>query len=317
MIRTPFTDLLGLAHPVVAAPMAHAGDGRLAAAVSAAGGLGMVPVAGSSTPEWVAQQAAAAREPDRPFGIGLLAWTLPAHPELVDAALAAGPALVSVSFGDLRPWVGRLREAGTTVAAQVGDLAEARAAVDAGAQVLVARGAEGGGHGRDAVATLPLLAAVLDAVDVPVLAAGGIASARGLAAVLAAGAAGAWCGTAFLGCPETLLDPSARARLLAAEATDTVYARVFDVGLGVPWPARYGGRSLRTPDTDRWAGREDALAGDETAKAAIRAARKRGEVQYAGQAVGLLRAERPAGQVVAEMVAGAEALLGRWGRPGG
>src|SRR5699024_6204281 len=116
----------------------------------------------------------------------------------LDAAIAARPALVSVSFGDYRPYVGPLQEAGIAVATQVGDVAEAVEAARAGVDLVVARGAEAGGHGRNRVATLPLLQAVLDAVDRPVLAAGGISTGRGLAAVLAAGAAGAWVGTAFL-----------------------------------------------------------------------------------------------------------------------
>ena len=112
--------------------------------------------------------------------------------------MQAGPALVSLSFGDITPWVGRLREAGVIVATQVGDVDGALAAAGQGVDVIIARGAEAGGHGLDAVATLPLLQGVLDAVHLPVLAAGGIVTARGLAAVLAAGAAGAWLGTALL-----------------------------------------------------------------------------------------------------------------------
>ena len=142
------------------------------------------------------------------------------------------------------------------VATQAGTLGEAVAAEQAGFDVLVARGGEGGGHGRNDVATLPLLQAVLDAVAVPVLAAGGIGTARGLAAVLAAGAAGRGWGPRFSPAPRRPPRP-ARALLLTAADTDTVYGRVFDVGQRLGWPRQYGGRALRNGFFERWVGRED------------------------------------------------------------
>ncbi len=108
----------------------------------------------------------------------------------------------------------------------------ARRAADAGIDVLVARGAEGGGHGEPLVGTLPLLDGVLNVTSIPVLAAGGISSSRGLAAVVAAGASGAWMGTAFAACPESLASDAARTALLQAIDTDTVTTKVFDVALG-------------------------------------------------------------------------------------
>ena len=127
------------------------------------------------------------------------------------------PALVSVSFGELVEPVGRLHEAGILTATQVGSLADLVAAEAAGVDVVVARGGEGGGHGRNDLATLPLLQLVLERTDRPVYAAGGILNHRGLAAVLAAGAAGAWVGTAFLGCVEAESAPAARAALFEAQ----------------------------------------------------------------------------------------------------
>ncbi len=184
--------------------------------------------------------------------------------------------------------------------------------------MLVARGGEGGGHGRNDVATLPLLQAVLDAVTVPVLAAGGVGTARGLAGVLAAGAAGAWVGTAFLACTEAATSAGARELLLAAADTDTVYGRVFDVGQRLGWPPQYGGRALRNGFFDRWVGREAELAADDVAAAELRAARERGDFDvagvYAGQGVSLLRAERAAADVLREF-AGAEGLLDRAAGP--
>jgi nitronate monooxygenase len=316
MLRTSLTDLLGIDVPVVGAPMAGVSGGRLAAAVTAGGGLGMIGAGNTTQPEWIAAEAGRARGAGARFGIGLMGWALAGLPGQFEAALQARPALVSVSFGDLSPWATRLREAGIVVATQVGRTDEARAAADQGANVIVARGAEGGGHGLDAVATLPLLQGVLDAVSLPVLAAGGIVTPRGLAAVLAAGAAGAWVGTALLACPEALNDPQARARIRAARDTGTVYTRVFDVALGIGWPPEYGGRALANEFSRRWAGREDELATADGAREELSAARKRGDYdiayQYAGQGVGLVSEERPAAEVVAGLGAGAERLLRGW-----
>lgn len=316
MLRTALTDLLSLRAPIVGAPMAGVSGADLAVAVSAGGGLGMLGFASTASGDAVRTEASRARSGGHHFGIGLMAWALADHPDQFDAAIESGPALVSVSFGDASPWVERLRDAGVPVATQVADVREAKAAADCGVSVLVARGAEGGGHGRDAVGTLPLLQGVLDAVDVPVLAAGGIATARGLAAVLAAGAAGAWIGTALLACREAATPPAARARVLAADETDTVVTRVFDVAQGIPWPPAYGGRALGNAFERRWHGREELLAADEDAAAELGAARDRGDYEvayvYAGQAVGLVDRERPASAVVAELAAGAEDLLRQW-----
>jgi nitronate monooxygenase len=155
---------------------------------------------------------------------------------------------------------------------------------------------------------------VLDEVDLPVLAAGGIGTARGLAAVLAAGAVGAWVGTAFVACTEAVTPSTARARLLAARDTDTAYGRVFDVGQRLAWPPEYGGRALRNAFFDAWEGREEELALDDAASHRLAAARAAGNVEvdvaptYVGQGVALLRAERSAAEVVADL-AGAGALL--------
>lgn len=316
MLQTWLTDAFSLDVPLVGAPMAGVAGGRLAAAVSAAGALGMVGV-GSTTPlEWIGGQAEQAAGTGRPFGIGLMGWALEHAPAQVDAVLAARPRLVSVSFGALQPWVSRLQEAGVVVATQVGDATEAVQAQDAGVDIVVARGSEGGGHGRDAVATLPLLAAVLDAVQVPVLAAGGVTSPRAFAAVLAAGATGAWVGTALLATDEAINDPAARDRAVAARETDTVYTRVFDVAQQIPWPVQFGGRALRNDFTERWAGHEDELAATAEAGAALLAARKASDFStanvYAGQGVAAVRRRGPAADVVRELAEGAEALLRRW-----
>ena len=315
MITTWLTSRFGLDVPVVGAPMAGPGEGALAAAVSAAGGLGMVGVNASRGADWVREQAQVAAASGRAYGVGLMAWALERDPAPLEAVLEVRPALVSVSFGAFEEPVRRLREAGLTVAVQAGALAEAVRAERAGADLVVARGGEGGGHGRDEVATLPLLQSVLEHVEVPVVAAGGIATARGLAAVLAAGAVGAWVGTAFLACREAGTSERGRRRLLAATETSTSYARVFDVAQRLAWPAEFGGRGLRNDFVERWADRLDELGRDDDAARQLAEARAAEDYDtaylYAGQGVGLLREERTAADVLRDF-GRAEALLRRF-----
>jgi nitronate monooxygenase len=182
----------------------------------------------------------------------------------------------------------------------------------------VARGAEGGGHGQPSIGTLALLEAVLDAVDVPVLAAGGITTGRGSAAVLAAGASGVWLGTAFAACPESLISDRARQVLLAASGADTVVTRAFDIALGYPWPAQYPERVLRNDFTDRWSGHEAQLALDHDAHAALAAGIADGDVALApvnaGQGVGSLVEVHRAARVIQQLCADASALLRPWPR---
>lgn len=307
MTQTWLTRKLGIAIPLIQAPMARVSEGRMAAAVSGAGALGMIGVGPAATAAYVAEQAGVAASAGRPYGIGLMAWALERNPAPLEAALGSDAALVSVSFGPFEEPVSRLREAGKVVTTQVGNREEARRAAAAGVDFLVARGREGGGHGRDDLGTLPLLQTLLDTVEVPVVAAGGIANARGLAAVLAAGAVGAWAGTAFLCCRESAFPAASRARLIAAGDTDTAYGRVFDVAQRADWPVEYGGRALRNRFFEEWVGREDQLAADaDVLERYSRAQREQdydSAVIYAGQGVALLHAETSAPEVVASFVA--------------
>ncbi len=312
------TETLGLEVPIVSAPMAGVAGGRLAGAVSAAGGLGMIGVGPATRPEWIAQQSEIARASGRPFGIGLLAWSLSSRPDQLEAALSARPGLLSISFGPYEEHVETVRAAGVVMATQVGTPDEARAAEAAGVDVVVARGLEGGGHGRNDVGLLTLLQVVLDEVSVPVMAAGGIVRPSGVSAVLAAGATGAWVGTAFLACPEAETTDEARARILDAGGTSTAYGRVFDIGQRLEWPPEYGGRALRNGFFERWEGREAALVRDDGAAEELRDARGRRDFDvapiYAGQGVGMVAASRPAADVVAELAGGLEPREGSGGR---
>jgi nitronate monooxygenase len=305
---------MGLRVPIVNAPMGGVAGGRLAAAVSAAGGLGMV---GMGTAGSTSSLHAELPHVAGTFGIGLVDWVIRNEPGLFDAALAARPVLISVSFGTDLSWVSRVHDAGIATATQVYNSIEARRAQDAGIDLLVARGCEGGGHGEATIGTLPLLDAVLDVVSVPVLAAGGIASARSLAAVLAAGAAGAWLGTCLSVSVEALTTDAGRRALVAARETDTTSTRVFDIVRRLPWAQRFPSRVLRNEFVARWSGHEDALADDPDAQAelatAIAADDRRTAPVDAGQGVGMVTGVAPAGQIVERLCTGAQELLAGWG----
>ena len=249
----------------------------------------------------------------RRFGVGLSAWALALRPELLDAAIATKPFAICVSFGDPAPYAACIRDAGIELICQVQDRQSALLAEAAGATLLVAQGTEAGGH-TGGVGTLPLLQLVLDTVSVPVVAAGGIATGRGLAAVLAAGAQGAWLGTPFLAAVEARNSQRARERILAAGETDTVLTSAFDVGQGIPWPAQFRGRGLKNSFTERWHGHEAELAQDAAARQGLqRAVAAQGISQrrqiYAGQAVGLVELVEPAAEIVRRIQSEAEARL--------
>jgi nitronate monooxygenase len=305
---------MGLRVPIVNAPMGGVAGGRLAAAVTAAGGLGMV---GMGTAGSTSSLRAELPHVTGTFGIGLVDWVIRKEPDLFDAAVAARPVLISVSFGTDLSWVSRVHDAGIATATQVYNSVEARRAEDAGIDLLVARGSEGGGHGEATIGTLPLLDAVLEVVSVPVLAAGGIASGRSLAAVLAAGASGAWLGTCLSASLEALTSDAGRRALVAARETDTTSTRVFDIVRRLPWTERFPSRVLRNDFVARWSGHEDALADDTDAPselaAAIAADDRRTAPVDAGQGVGMVTDIAPVGQVIERLCAGAEKLLTGWG----
>ena len=209
--RTALTDLFGIRHPILLAPMGGVAGGALAAAVSRAGGLGLLGP-GYHDEAWIEREFAAAD--GLPVGIGFITWHLARHPDRLRAALAHKPVAVMLSFGDPAPFVPSIQAAGAKLVLQVQTLADARAAAALGADVVIAQGAEAGGHGAKR-ATLPFVPAVVDAIaPTPVAAAGGIADGRGMAAALVLGAAGVLVGTRFYACNEALGHPAAKARLV-------------------------------------------------------------------------------------------------------
>jgi nitronate monooxygenase len=311
MLRTALTQRWSLRYPILNGSMTPAAGARLARAVTEAGGLGVFGLDAREERTSVAGQIAALKAaPAVSFGVGVLAWALPGAPYLLDMAIEARPMFVCVSFGDLTPLVKRVRDAGIEVLAQVQDRDMAIEAVRAGASVIVAQGTEAGGH-TGKIGTMTILQAVLDSVDVPVLAAGGIGSPRGVAAALAAGAAGVWVGTALLFAEEARVPEKARARLKSAREGDTVLTHAFDRVQNAAWPDAFSGRALRNQFTERFHGREDAI--DAAARADFAAAKQAGNYDvaniYAGEAVGLQGEVQPAAAIVRALGDGAEALL--------
>ena len=315
-LRTALTEMFGIQHPIVLAPMGGASGGALAAAVSNAGGLGLVGGARADLAWLDSELSIAARTCSRPWGVGFQSWAT--EPATIERALGAGPAAVMLSFGDPRPLATPVRAAGTALLVQVVDLDEAREALDVGADVIVAQGTEGGGHGGRRSA-LPFIPAVVDlAAPVPVLAAGGIADGRGVAAALALGAAGVLLGTRFLVAAEALVSPAVHEAILAGSGADTARSRVSDIARGAPWPARYPARTLRNAFFDRWLGREDDLVADGCAQQAYRDAVAAGELPaepvWASEAIDLITEVSPAAEIVATLAAGAEQALASAGR---
>jgi nitronate monooxygenase len=212
--------------------------------------------------------------------------------------------------------VSTVQEAGIATATQISNVESARRAADSGIDVIVARGAEGGGHGEPVVGTLPLLEEVLDAVSLPVLAAGGISTGRGLAAVLAAGASGAWMGTAFAASPESLISEAARTALFQAQGIDTVTTSAFDAAFGYPWPVKYPERVLRNELWVRWSNKASLLVAKPNARLALARDIARGDPATAhvnaGQGVGNLTKSETVSEVIDRTRDEALSLLRRW-----
>jgi NAD(P)H-dependent flavin oxidoreductase YrpB (nitropropane dioxygenase family) len=312
-VRTPVCELLGIDQPIVLAPMVDIPG--LAAAVSNAGALGMM------TLTWSPDIAAVIRETatltTRPFG-GNLVLTSDEHRHL-DQALEAGLRVVSFFLGDPGDYVEAVHDAGGIVMHTVGSAEEARRAAGSGVDVIVAQGWEAGGHVHGTVATLPLVPAVVDAVaPVPVIAAGGIGDARGVAAVMALGAQAAWVGTRFLLAEEMPIHEDYRRRLIAAAETDPEwFPNLYDVG----WPDSPH-RALRNstsraweaagcPPDDQRPGIGDVIAHLASGEAIVRyegappMVGTTGEIEalsmWAGQSVALARQPQSAAEIVTEL----------------
>jgi nitronate monooxygenase/enoyl-[acyl-carrier protein] reductase II len=318
MLRTPVCNLLGIDVPIIQAGMGPWTGAELVAAVSNAGALGSLGAAGRSVAALHAELTRLRSLTDRPFAIN---FTLPAlTEETFAAALAARPAVISFALGEPGPLVSRAHAAGCLVVQQVHTVAQGDQAVVGGADVVIAQGGEAGGFGG-AVGSMALVPQVVDAVaPVPVLAAGGIADGRGLAAALVLGAQGVNAGTRFLASTEAPIAAAWKQALTAAAAEDAVKVPVWDDIFPSPGAGPYGAqypvvpRALRTPFIEAWQGRGDAarreaerLRGE--VGAAVQEGRMEEAVPFTGQSVGLLREVLPAAEIVRRLVAEAEAAL--------
>ena len=316
-IRNRLTKLLDIEHPVLLAPMDLVSGGRLAAAVSQAGGLGLLG-GGYGNAEWIEREWG--RAGNARIGCGFITWSLAKNPEILQRALAHRPAAVMLSFGDPRPFGNAIKAAGSKLICQVQTLAHAREAVEAKADVIVAQGTEAGGHGM----SFPLMAFLPQVVDyvvdacpgIPVVAAGGIADSRGVAAAFALGAEGVMMGTRFYASEEAEGHPEAKRRIVAAQGGETVRSTVFDMSRQIRWPEGYTGRLLRNQHADRWLGRESELAEQiDDVASQYAAARERGDFDMAGviagESAGLIHDIPPASDIVERIVAEAQSIKAR------
>jgi nitronate monooxygenase len=325
-MRTSFTELFGVEHPILLAPMGGAVSLRLAVAVAEAGGFAMFS-ASWDRPEQLRATLRAFRSSTRaPFAVNLcLQWD---QHERLAIALEEGAPAISLFWGDPAPYLPTVRRAGAKAMVTVGSAEEARRAAELGADVIVAQGVEAGGHVWGKIGTLVLVPAVVDAVaPLPVIAAGGIADGRGIAAALGLGASGAWIGTRFLATPEADVAEEYKRFLLAARETDTVHTELFDLD----WP-KAPHRVIRNSTYDLWEAAgcpppgQRPREGEEVARQPGGAALLRysddsakpgatGDIEatciYAGQSAGLVRDLVPAADLVRRLVAETNAALDR------
>ncbi|MBV1868065.1 MAG: nitronate monooxygenase [Marinosulfonomonas sp.] len=315
-IRTPLCDLFGIEHPVLLAPMAGVSGGALAAAVSEAGGLGLIG-GGYGDADWLEREFDAAG--DARIGVGFITWSLARQPQLLDLVFNRNPAALMFSFGDFKPLLPRIRDEQTKFIVQVQTLDQAREAVDAGVDAIVAQGTEAGGHGGTR-ATLPFVPAVVDiAKDIPVIAAGGIADGRGLAAALALGASGVLCGTGFFASDESLAYNNAKQAAVSGSGDDTERSSVFDMARDLDWPSDWNLRTMRNSFTRQWSADMDGLSQNlAEEQARFNAASAAGDTNIApvivGEAADLIRAIEPAQDTLHRIISQAEDRLRRIGR---
>jgi enoyl-[acyl-carrier protein] reductase II len=331
MLRTPLSAELGLTTPIISAGMAFVAGPVLAAAVSRAGGLGLLGGAMVPPPKLRAMVAETRSLTDQPFGVGLIGDFM-AEEHLT--VLASERVAVASFFWTLptAAQARRLRDAGVRVWMQVGSVDEARRAVALGAQAIIVQGSEAGGHNRAEAGIFALLPVIRDVVaPLPVIAAGGVVDGRGLAAVLALGAEAALCGTRFLATPEANAHPDYQARLVSAGPGDTRRTTLF----GPEWPGQPM-RVIANAAVRDWAGREAEAAllppGDSAGSIMLDGERRplprhsailptwdyEGDLDRAcltaGEGSGNINSVEPAGAIVARMTQDALLAIGMLGR---
>ncbi len=315
MLRTRICDLIGIDHPVVLGGMASATNPALVAAVSNAGGLGILGATFLSADQQRADAAEIRKLTKKPFGLNhLLAF---ATDDRFAATLDSRPRVVSTAWPwaeqDLRPYFDRAHEVEALVMHMVAGVQDAVRAAESGADIIVAQGTEGGGH-VGWMGTIALVPQVVRAVaPVPVLAAGGVADGSGLAAALALGAEGVLLGTRFLATPEAPIPPSYKQAIIASDGHNTLLTEIPDIAFGRVWPGAMS-RVVRNRFVERWAGREWEVRQRRHAIARqAQAARERDDAEESnlqmGQTAGLINAIIPAAQIVAVIVTDAEQII--------
>ncbi|MBI5948929.1 MAG: nitronate monooxygenase [Chloroflexi bacterium] len=315
MISTALTRMLGIEHPIIQAGMASEAGAALASAVSNAGALGSLGGIGRDPASFAAEIAACRGLTSRPFAVNIptFDWA-PFARELVDVAVKAAVPVITLSFGRFDAALAQAKAAGITTTVQVQDMDGLRRALAGRADAVIVQGTEAGGHtGRRG--TLGFAAQALEiAGDVPIVVAGGIATGRALAGVLAMGAAGAVMGTRFKASDEFGCAPALKEAVVASDGDHTYYGEVVDIPFPFTWPAGIAGRILANRFTAEWHGREDALRAEVAAGAtpdAFLAALQEPDrvLNWAGESSGLVSAVMPAAAIVAEVAAEAEAYL--------
>lgn len=314
-LETRLTRSLSLEVPIISAPMAFAAGGRLAAAVSAAGGLGLIG-GGYGDEAWLRKQLACVRP--NSIGCGFITWSLQKQPHLLDLVLDHKPKAICLSFGDPEPFAEHIKKAGALLISQVQTRRDAEHAIECQADVVIAQGSEAGGHGQ-LRATFTLVPEVADLIaarspETLLCAAGGIADGRGLAAALMLGADGVLIGSRLWASSEADVGPRMHEAALAAGGDDTVRSQLMDMARRLEWPSRYTARVLKNTFIERWQGREDelmAVAEEEADR--YRAAWSNDDPDnantFVGEVVGLIDRVATAGEIIQDLVAGAEARL--------
>jgi nitronate monooxygenase len=310
-LTSRLTRSLNIRHPIVSAPMAFAAGGALAAAVSRAGGLGLIG-GGYGDPSWLEDQFDAAN--DQRVGVGFITWSLRKSPSLLTEALKRRPAAVMLSFGDPRPFVDEIRQAGANLICQCQDMDHVADAVDVGADIVVAQGAEAGGHGalRGTMTFVPEAADFLakHSPNVMLLAAGGLADGRGLAAALMLGADGVLVGTRLWASKEALVKEGHHRAIVETNGDGTLRTRVADIARQLPWPRGFTARIRHNAFTERWHGREELLEQNVAVEGPrYRQAFTEGDPDntavWFGEAAGLIGSIEPAAAIIERMVANA------------
>ena len=319
MITTRLTKFFKIDHPIISAPMAFAAGGRLAAAVTNAGGFGLIGGAYGDE-NWIENEFGSAGNLE--IGCGFITWNLKAalekSPNLLADILARKPKAMMLSFGDPAEHAKQIRDAGVTLICQVQTLKDAQHAIDLGAEVIVAQGAEAGGHGESR-ATMTIVPEVADyisksAPETLLCAAGGIADGRGLAAALMLGADGVLIGSRLWASEEAAVDPAMWDAALASSGDDTIRSSVMDIARKLNWPDRYTARVLKNAFTNRWHNDLDGLIANAEEQAKLwRTAWQTGDTDtantFVGEATGLIKDIQPAANLIKNMVSEAEDVM--------